>query len=594
MEETAQPSGKTTLPIILIAALVQGWGLFGLHHALDMHRWPATDSAWLIALYTIAIFVPLSVELLARHAATRTAWMIVAAVAAVFLYFGWHQGAVQLEVRNKWELIGDNFSFALPLTVLWLLMMPFVQGRLATGRWRVPYATLFANAWRNKLLLAEAGLFTGLFWLLLELWQTLFHMLAIDFFKELFEQPLFVYPVTAITFGIALHLIGSIDRLTSVVLEQLLNVLKWLAVVAGTLLAIFTIALALKLPGLVFMGERAIGAAWLLWLVAVIVLLLNAAFRDGSVDRPYPAWIATPLRFIVPLTVVISLTALYALIVRTQHYGITVERTWAFVVAGTAFIYSVGYSVAAWRPGPWMGQIARVNVQVALALMLVLSVILTPVMSPQRLSANSQFQMALRQAVASTEPRFRWNSPFHYLRFDAGTYGREKLLQLAALQNNPDAERIRRLAAAALAQENKWQDVSTTTPEEIRENLACVSIYPQSRTVDAALMDVVVADLLARRSVLPFPCSRDNAAGVFVDLNDDNSDEFVLLQQFGGPVFENRNGTWVRIGSLVTDANASSPLNLLDALTKGDFSAVSPKWKLLSVADHLYRVDPQR
>jgi hypothetical protein len=241
-----------------------------------------------------------------------------------------------------------------------------------------------------------------------------------------------------------------------------------------------------------------------------------------------------------------------------------------------------------------MGQIARVNVQVALALMLVLSVILTPVMSPQRLSANSQFQMALRQAVASAEPRFRWNSPFHYLRFDAGTYGREKLLQLAALQNNPDAERIRRLAAAALAQENKWQDVDTTTPEEIRENLAGVSIYPQGRNVDAALMDVVVADLLARRSVLPFPSSRDNAAGVFVDLNDDNSDEFVLLQQFGGPVFENRNGTWVRIGSLVTDANASSPLKLPDALTKGDFSAVAPKWKLLSVADHRYRVDPQR
>jgi hypothetical protein len=34
---------------------------------------------------------------------------------------------------------------------------------------------------------------------------------------------------------------------------------------------------------LLFTGQKAIGAAWLLWLVAVVVLLLNAAYRDGTV-----------------------------------------------------------------------------------------------------------------------------------------------------------------------------------------------------------------------------------------------------------------------------------------------------------------------
>ena len=549
MEETAQPSVKATLPIILIAALVQGWGLYGFHHALDTYSWPATDNAWLIALYTIATFIPLTVELFARYARNRALWVILVPVTGVFFYFGWHQGATRVELASKAHLIDGNWSFAFPLIVVWLLMLPFMQGRLATGQWRVPYAMPFAAAWPNKLVLAEAGLFTGLFWLLLELWQTLFHMLTIDYFRDLFEKPLFVYPVTAITFGIALHLIGSIDRLTSVVLEQLLNVLKWLAVVAGTLLTLFTVALALKLPGLFFSGDRAIGAAWLLWLVAVIVLLLNAAFRDGSAVRPYPALIATALRFIVPLTVVISLTAVYALIVRTQHYGITAERVWAFVVAGAALIYSTGYSVAAFRSGPWMGQIARVNVLVALALIFILSVALTPAMSPQRLAADSQFQMALTQPVENTDPRNVWRSPFHYLRFESGTYGREKLKQLAALQNHPDAERIRRVATALLEQQNMW--------------LAGV------------------------------PCSRDNSAGVFVDLNGDGIDEFVLLRQFGGTAFENRNGTWVRIGTLVTDASGTSWPSLRDTWAKGDFSAVVPKWKLLSVGGHWFSVDPR-
>ena len=163
-------------------------------------------------------------------------------------------------------------------------------------------------------MLAEAALFTGLFWLLLFLWQMLFHMLGIDYFRELFEEPIFIYPVTSLTFGCALHLIGSIERLTAVVLEQILNVLKWLGLLAGVILAFFTIALVFKLPGLLFTGQKAIGAAWLLWLTAVVVLLLNAAYPDnGSVSQPYPKWIAQFLRVVVPLTVVISSTALYAL-----------------------------------------------------------------------------------------------------------------------------------------------------------------------------------------------------------------------------------------------------------------------------------------
>jgi hypothetical protein len=32
-------------------------------------------------------------------------------------------------------------------------------------------------------------LFTGLFWLLLFLWRMPFHLLKIDFFRELFEEP---------------------------------------------------------------------------------------------------------------------------------------------------------------------------------------------------------------------------------------------------------------------------------------------------------------------------------------------------------------------------------------------------------------------
>jgi hypothetical protein len=44
-----------------------------------------------------------------------------------------------------------------------------VQCRLITGHWQFEYKILFSAAWRNKLALAEAGLFTALLWLLLML-----------------------------------------------------------------------------------------------------------------------------------------------------------------------------------------------------------------------------------------------------------------------------------------------------------------------------------------------------------------------------------------------------------------------------------------
>src|SRR5262249_5890578 len=248
---------------------------------------------------------------------------------------------------------------------------------------------------RNKITLAEAAAFTGLFWLLLALWQTLFHMLQINFFRDLFQEPIFVYPVTALVFGIALHLIGAIERLVSVVLEQILNVLKWLAIVAGVLLALFTLALLAKLPGLVFQGQKAIGATWLLWLIAVVVLFLNAAYRDGTLAQPYPRWIGQGLRFVVPLTVVIALTAAYSLLIREHHYGLTVQRFWALVVAAAAILSSVGYSAAALSKGAWFARMAQVNVGVALALIATIAIALTPLASPYRLAANSQYQRIL-------------------------------------------------------------------------------------------------------------------------------------------------------------------------------------------------------
>jgi len=595
MEATIEAgSERRTLPVILIAAVVQGWALYALHMSLRHQTWPATEAAWLLAAYSVAAFVPVTIELLAphfaRHARNAEAWMIVAVVGVAFFYFGWHHGAHAVAQHDADRFVGrEMFPLGFVLLVLWTLAMPFAQCRLASGTWRITYADLFATTWRDIILLAEAAAFTGLFWLLLFLWQQLFHMIGIDFFKELFEEPIFVYPVTSLCFGVALHLIGSVERFTAVVLEQVLSVLKWLAVVAGLILAFFTLALVFKLPHLVFQGERSISAAWLLWLIAVLVLLVNAAWRDGAVARPYPRWIAFALRLVLPLMVIVALTALYSLYVRVRTYGFTVERVWAFVVALAAATYAVGYGVAAFRRDAWLGGISKVNVVVSLGLMTIIALALTPVLSPYRIAANSQYRAALKGV--SEEEHEDWRlGPFRYLRFEVGQYGLEKLKALAALTQGSNSEEIREAAHAALAQTDEWSPRLPVNGEKIVEALV---IYPTGRSLDPALRDRLQADLKDAHSELASYARTAPRSGLYVDLDGDGTDEFVLLGGFAY-VYRNTGSGWAGVGSasLATGLDKDEKA-LLDeetrALRAGDIALQPRRWRDLKVGSMIYR-----
>lgn len=588
-----QPASSVTpsdpqLPTILAAAVVQGWALYGLHHAIATRTWPTTDLAWLFALYAVVVLIPVTVQLLAEQARASRTWIMVALMTLALFYFGWHHGSQVADARDAhFAQSGECFPLALVLAVWWLLTMPFVQARLAAGNWTADYRALFIHAWRNAVVLAEAAAFTGIFWLILFLWQSLFHMLGIDFFRDLFSEPLFVYPVTSLVFGCALHLIGSIDRFVSVVLEQILSVCKWLGTVSGALLGLFTLALISRLPSLVFTGEKAIGAAWLLWLVAVVVLFLNAAYRDGSASQPYPRWIAFSLRLVVPLTVLVSLTAIYALCVRTQHYGLSVERVWAFVVAGAALAYSIGYSMAAFRSDAWFGGVARVNVVVALALIATLSLALTPVLSPYRLAAASQYKAVLTGRFESVVKPYRGRTPFQYLRFDSGNYGRRKLVELSKLQNHPQEQRIRELAAAAVALTNPWESPPGLSPAEA---VARLKVYPDGRSLDPDLSQKLLADMAApEHRYTGAPADGPQSVGLFIDLKGDGTEEFVLLNAYGGRVYRKEARGW-QYAAGIYERSPAAWKKLLSELSTGNVVARDPDWKELWIGAQRFQV----
>ena len=571
-----------TRPVVLALAAAQGFALYGLHRAIADGLWPATDLRWLAPLLLLAALLPLTAQMLAAHLRSGAAAEILAGVAAALAGIGWHFGARL--AASPAPPYGGAQAFAtggFALLVLWLIALPFLRLRLSAGRWSTDYPALFRDAWRSKLALAEAALFTGAFWLLLFLWGRLFDTLGIGFFAELFGMPLFAYPVTAIVFGIALHLVGSIDRLVDVALGQILGLFKWLAPLAGFIVAAFTLALLPRLPALFTAGERAISAHWLLWLLALTVLLLNAAYQDGRQGPPYAKPLALAMRAVPPLMLVLAVAALYALGLRVAQYGLTVSRYWGIVVAGAALAYALAYAVAALRPGAWLGGMGRSNILIALALAAVLGASLTPLASPYRLSADSQ----RARALAATDPEAR-DAALRHLKLELGGYGAARLRTLAALRDHPDAAAVRMAAQRVLDADEAtlyrdaainrlqgfeaWYDASMRYPfgfaipagarEALRRDFEAGVIGPRRPTGAQGPSD---AGSGAVPATLP---PTEPALIGWLDLDDDGSAEVMVAEADRGrySVYALRDGVWLReregrLGGLTPPDGVESP-----------------------------------
>lgn len=508
----------------LVLALIQALALWWLHQSIDSGAWPASAPGGLFAAYLVAVFLPLTLLVLWAHRHDRVLWVSGVAVAAFLAFTGYGSfGEISLEE--------DRIAgFLLPWAVAWLIALPMLRARLETGRWRTPYPVLFRSAWRSYLTLAESALFTGAFWLLLLLWAALFETLGNDFFKTVFSDPRFVYPATTLAFATATQIIGSSDRFIDGVLDQLLGLMKWLLPLAGLIVIAFSLALLPKLPALLGSGERVINSAVLLALVAVTLLLFNAAYREGNLDPGYGNWLQQALRVVPPLLVLIALTALYSMSVRLIELGLTPARYWGLVTAIFAVLYAVGYAYASLRAGPWLGAISRVNFGVSVILLATLLVSLTPIADPLRLSVASQLKRALAASTADARA-----SALQFLRFDSSERGREALnaiiqgeVSAGDLARNAILRAEAREIAALESKKSLPKADPAATPARYATWRSTLRIVPADMPINPSLEDAIRKEFSLSASVLDPGGNAPAPQLVFVDLDGDQSPEALL------------------------------------------------------------------
>lgn len=204
--QTDYATGKQERIWLLMLAAAQGAMLTLLHEMVKHLEHPAASLHWLWPLYTLAILLPLSAQLLAAFRRQteflRLLGLAGLALAAMAGYGGWR---VFVEGRDYSYWSGDAFAFGMIVAACWMLLLPFAQQRLRSDRWKTAYPDYFSGFFDNAARLAGAAAFAGAFWLLLLLAAGLFDVLGVKFVGKQIAEPYFIYAATALC-AYAIHL----------------------------------------------------------------------------------------------------------------------------------------------------------------------------------------------------------------------------------------------------------------------------------------------------------------------------------------------------------------------------------------------------
>lgn len=571
---------------LLIGAL-QGLALYLIYQAAESKLWVAGNSALFAPLLLVMTLVPVLLISALGHMPARTLWRWLVPAAAVLALLGFY---------DIWRGIGapywDTQKFAevarYPSPQLWLhaaagffIAHAMVGAAVLDGRRIAGYRSYFESATKLLIQVAFAAVFTGITWLVLLLGAALFDMIKLAFLKNVLDEAWFAIPVTTFAFAYALHITDVRPAIVHGVRSLVLVLLSWILPVSVLLIGGFL--LALPFTGLEPLWATKAATVLLLAASAVLAILINAAFQDGSVTEEIASLIRFSARIAAALILPLALIATYALSLRVGQYGWTVDRLVAAFCLVVALCCGVGYLWAALRSPQWLSRIAPVNTFTAFVLLFLLLAIFSPLLDPARISVNSQ--MAYLKNGKIDAVRFDYD----YLRFQGQRYGTSALKGLASASSGKDAAIIALKAKAALQKDALWN----VKPKKIDRKLLALNL--SVRTPD----NLVPQSFLAQNwqetikdKAWQYPgCLHDSGKfcdAFILDMDADGIAE-VLIREAVGPifVFRLRKDSWVKYGS-ISVPNDCGPIN--DALRLGRIAAEPAQMADAIIAGRRFRL----
>jgi hypothetical protein len=514
-------------------------GIFGLLIAtLTQFDEPSSRSHWRETLAgTLALIAFICWA--GAGAMRRVSLGIWTALAGAFVFYILWQA---FDVNTR----GASLAFEQVMLIFPLLFISheLVSSGDQAGQPIASYETYFDEAWKRGVQLALAILFTLLFWGILWLGAALLGFIGFDWLKDLLGSEYFSWPATGLAFGAAVHLGDVQTKLLANVRSLILGVLSWLLPVITIIGAIF--AVSLLVSGLAPLWATKAATATLLSGCIGFVLLINAAYQQGDVERSVPFVLKWCVWGAAILLLVFAVLAAWSLGLRINQYGLSPDRVYASVGVIIAVAYGIGYVIAVFLPRRWMAAIEPLNIGLAIFKCALFIAVITPIASPERLSVADQ--AARLKAGKVSVAQFDW----WLLKDDTGKYGRRALTVLSTTSNAEIATK----AKAALNNEigdrpSRYQN-ETSTSAVTKANLALIPIvFPVGATLPESFLktdfsntDIVFSTPECLR-VLPKAGKAPSCKAALLDLNGDNVQEVIIRDGSSLTIVNQVKGIWV-------------------------------------------------
>ncbi|PKP84563.1 MAG: DUF4153 domain-containing protein [Alphaproteobacteria bacterium HGW-Alphaproteobacteria-2] len=338
------------------------------------------------------------------------------------------------------------------------LALPFLAAQAgARGGWR-DYRLLFSGAWAIVIRFAAAGLFVAVFWAVYFLSHALLGLVGVELLAELADEGWAVFGLSGLVLGISIAALN--DAAEGMAPGIVLRLLRLLLPALAAVVAVFLLLIPLRGLDALSAGFSVSGTLLVIAIAAITLISAAADESDAQAARaPLLRRSAQGLALLVP---VLAALGAWQIGLRVAQHGLTPPRLAAFTVSGIALVYGLGYAAAVLGGAGWMARIRRINTALALVLIAVCALWLSPALNAERLAAADQLRR-LADGRSAPERLDLWT-----LAHDLGNPGRAALARLRAQAEAPGQEALAARLAQLDAAPDRWSFEYGAQPGEQR------------------------------------------------------------------------------------------------------------------------------
>lgn len=456
------------------------WLLAGLLGLAGLGIWLVTGGndtvPWQMAAAAFLFFGAIAAAFTLEDGRWKEPAIFVGAVGLVMAGLAWRA------VQYGEYLPDEQYGFAAGV-VATALALPLFQAEFHRRRLATLYAEIYGHVWTDAISAAGALAFTGISWIVLALMSELFHLLQIDFLKNLMDEGAFGWTFSGLAAGAALGTIRNQLKVLATLQTVVLLVASLLAVPLAVGLVVFLLASAVSGPQVLWDATRS-ATPLLLACAAGSFVLANAIARQD--EEAMTGNRAMRIAGFVLAAVILPLAvfAAFSMGLRLNQYGLAPERLWGLVAIVVACVCGVGYWAALirGRKAGWAGYLRKATFHTGLGVCALAILLALPILDFGAISTRNQVAR-LESGKVSAE-----TFDFTALRWDFGTSGRRALERLSNSGNATVAE----LAEAALSQSER----AYATFDETNKTRADfkLRVEPDDAEVRQRVLDYLVAN----------------------------------------------------------------------------------------------------